>query len=691
MLLAMPFTTVDSSLTRACETEQCLVADRSCSQIQALVEGAQLPVLDGTPQGHPLQWISQGLRQRRAEGDPPWVLHLIAHGRPGAFRIGDAWIDAEALKAHANELAHWGVETIALWSCYVGADAGFVALLEELSGARVLASADWLGRDGEHEQLQLGDWQLSDLVDPSAWPAQFRLEEFDDELTGSNKADQLDGGKGDDSLTGGAGQDDFELSDGDDVILDFEDDTDVISVRSYRDLSLEQDGDDVLIIRGDEQTRVLNSTVDAVADSLVRIDARLETSPLTDGQRDDLRAAFRRLLTGKAVDASAIGDELSKEQKKGLLRSLRSVMKREPLVSDDALSQFSDEQKDALITEVKRLLNGREISAGPLGSIFSNDEKEALKDYLAGMSVAAYKPTDKPGGGGVQSNEKCLLDVIAGDGYLGDRMDPKNGKIGNNNFLYKATRFAEAGVQSIHFQSNLEKSNGRSGGSDGQGNDYSDATVEIIRNDGKSVSLKGRISWQVNQPMNSSMGVHIKEEEASNSQFKELFPKFGFEANRLNIIVPMESRSVESLLKKKDSSMIQGAANPPEFEALCDFEPHPPSTSVSLVDVADVSPVAVCEASDTDADNEATYSFEVKLADGGTKKQQTFRYEFTPERNDQVYEVLEASLSNGSSTELENNALGGASRLRPERRNLRLRCGCGRSRHCATPIASAWW
>ena len=77
------------------------------------------------------------------------------------------------MKAHAADLAHWGVETIALWSCHVGADADFVALLAELSGARVLASADWLGRDGANEQLQLGNWQLSDLVDPSAWPAQF--------------------------------------------------------------------------------------------------------------------------------------------------------------------------------------------------------------------------------------------------------------------------------------------------------------------------------------------------------------------------------------------------------------------------------------------------------------------------------------------------------------------------------------
>jgi hypothetical protein len=75
---------------------------------------------------------------------PVKTLHVLAHGRPGAFRFGDQWIDAESLKAHAAELASWDIETIALWSCHVGADANFVALLEELSGARVLASADWV-------------------------------------------------------------------------------------------------------------------------------------------------------------------------------------------------------------------------------------------------------------------------------------------------------------------------------------------------------------------------------------------------------------------------------------------------------------------------------------------------------------------------------------------------------------------
>jgi hypothetical protein len=114
-------------------------------------------------------------------------------------------------------LASWGGETIALWSCRVGADAGFVALLAELTGARVLASADWLGHEDDgHEQLQLGEWKLSDLVKQEAWPAQFRLEDFDDELIGSVSNDQLDGGAGADELIGGGGDDVLDGGSGDD-------------------------------------------------------------------------------------------------------------------------------------------------------------------------------------------------------------------------------------------------------------------------------------------------------------------------------------------------------------------------------------------------------------------------------------------------------------------------------------------
>ena len=136
MLSATSFASVAPSLIHLPAAEQCLVADHSCFQIQALVAGVQLKALGGVQDGHPLDWISEGLRQQREAAQPIRTLHLIAHGRAGAFRIGNQWVDAEALKAHANELAHWGVETIAMWCCHVGADADFVAIYADLFGER---------------------------------------------------------------------------------------------------------------------------------------------------------------------------------------------------------------------------------------------------------------------------------------------------------------------------------------------------------------------------------------------------------------------------------------------------------------------------------------------------------------------------------------------------------------------------
>ena len=203
--MQLPCFAVDSVHARM--SDHLLISGRSCDQIQALQKGAKMPSLVLAAKRSPLQAIDAALRQQRQTSGSIRTLHLLAHGRPGAFRLGDRWIDADALKAHARELAQWEVETIVLWSCHVGADVGFVALLEELTGARVLASVDWLGRDGANERLQLGEWQLSDLVDPSTWPVQFRLEDFDDELTGTNKDDQVDAGAGDDDVDGGAGDD----------------------------------------------------------------------------------------------------------------------------------------------------------------------------------------------------------------------------------------------------------------------------------------------------------------------------------------------------------------------------------------------------------------------------------------------------------------------------------------------------
>ena len=233
-----------------------LVGDTHCIQIQALLAGATAPLLGWHQSDHALSQITAELRRRREQGEPVHALHVLAHGRPGAFRIGDQWIDAEALKRHAADLASWGVETIALWSCHVGVDRDYTALLEELSGARLLSTNSWIGRDGQGQHLQLGDWQLSDLMDASGWPEQFRLEDQNWMVgCGCGKADQLQGRNG---------RDVFRL-DGADVVTNFEAGVDLLRVHSGADVRLEQHGSDVHVIEADGTVhRVLNTNTAAV-------------------------------------------------------------------------------------------------------------------------------------------------------------------------------------------------------------------------------------------------------------------------------------------------------------------------------------------------------------------------------------------------------------------------------------------
>ena len=136
-----------------------LISDANCPLIGALLEGAKAAAMVLPPKDPPLDAMTAALRCRTAEEQQMTTLHLISHGRSGAFRFGDSWIDAEALRAHADELAQWGVETIALWSCHVGADADFVALLAELSGA---AAQVLIGKRSNVllQQIDVGDDRL---------------------------------------------------------------------------------------------------------------------------------------------------------------------------------------------------------------------------------------------------------------------------------------------------------------------------------------------------------------------------------------------------------------------------------------------------------------------------------------------------------------------------------------------------
>ena len=102
------------------------------------LEGQGLQVV--APGQDPIAVISAALREA-----PSHELHLVAHGAPGQIQLGSG-IDRAGLLAQAAELGGWGVGRIYLWSCRVGADLNFVSALQEVSGARVFASAETLGQ-----------------------------------------------------------------------------------------------------------------------------------------------------------------------------------------------------------------------------------------------------------------------------------------------------------------------------------------------------------------------------------------------------------------------------------------------------------------------------------------------------------------------------------------------------------------
>jgi len=124
------------------------IADDLCPQIRSLLPAARTRLLPLGCSENPLSLISQVL-----SGQPIDTLHVVAHGRSGAIALGGQWIDAKALLANAAGLARWKVRRLALWSCDVGRDADFVALLAELTGAEVWTSSRPLGA-GERWALQ---------------------------------------------------------------------------------------------------------------------------------------------------------------------------------------------------------------------------------------------------------------------------------------------------------------------------------------------------------------------------------------------------------------------------------------------------------------------------------------------------------------------------------------------------------
>ncbi|NBS12727.1 MAG: DUF4347 domain-containing protein, partial [Gammaproteobacteria bacterium] len=132
-----------------------IVADGLCPQIAELLPGARHEMVVLGKHQNPLEIITQVLGYRKLAGSPVQVLHIVAHGRPGAFQVGGNWINQSILNRSAASIAQWNVDTIAIWSCGVGADRDFIAQLGELSGANIACTSDII--EGKREK----SWKIN--------------------------------------------------------------------------------------------------------------------------------------------------------------------------------------------------------------------------------------------------------------------------------------------------------------------------------------------------------------------------------------------------------------------------------------------------------------------------------------------------------------------------------------------------
>jgi Domain of unknown function (DUF4347) len=82
-------------------------------------------------------------------------LAIVAHGEPGVIQLGRESIDLSVLQARSGLLQEWCVDSIALYSCEVGADKSFVKALADVTGAQVAASARQVGAEALG-----GSWEL---------------------------------------------------------------------------------------------------------------------------------------------------------------------------------------------------------------------------------------------------------------------------------------------------------------------------------------------------------------------------------------------------------------------------------------------------------------------------------------------------------------------------------------------------
>ena len=117
-----------------------VIGDGTCAQIRVLLDGSPRDTVFLGEEEDPLAVVSAALERRRNTGNCTDTLHLVVHGRPGAFLLGSRWVNAATLAARASLLASWQVGKIAIWGCHVGQDHAFLDIFAELTGAEIFSA-----------------------------------------------------------------------------------------------------------------------------------------------------------------------------------------------------------------------------------------------------------------------------------------------------------------------------------------------------------------------------------------------------------------------------------------------------------------------------------------------------------------------------------------------------------------------
>ncbi|MBP2307330.1 Ig-like domain-containing protein [Azospirillum melinis] len=167
-----------------------------------------------------------------ALADRPAAIHLLAHGEPGAVRLGAGRLDIAALSGREADGRAWpqAPDTeILIHACDTGADGGrFAQALAQATGARVAAASHPVG----HPSLG-ASWDLDvttgpvaaalPVSDTGAWVHRLAYtgtpSDGDDTLIGDDTGNTINGGAGNDSIVGGTGNDSLIGGLGDDTLV----------------------------------------------------------------------------------------------------------------------------------------------------------------------------------------------------------------------------------------------------------------------------------------------------------------------------------------------------------------------------------------------------------------------------------------------------------------------------------------